>query len=383
MAGTEDVALDAVTLTVLNAEDGPIASPLRAAALAAPSTKPLTYSREGWGANEALRFDGSDEIWPRDYVPTKKIVVHHTATSNSYSTVEQAQADVRAIYTYHASSLGWGDIGYCWLVDKFGNSYEGRRGRDGPAYDGPGGRELVSEDVVGAHALSHNHGSSGIAVLGTFESASLSTAALSRLRDILAWECSRHGINPQSSSDFLRANDSWNRGLRNICGHRDTLATSCPGSILYALLPSLRNDTAGRLADSSAPTVAISSAPAQATQIDRDVSYAWQGSGGSGALEYSHYFEGWALNDDVLVDYHSGSNDLREPLWEPWSSARQVSSTLYQPGHYTFHVRARDSQGRVSVYEDNRTLLADVTPIDPPPIPGSTPQGFVPGVTRD
>ena len=94
-------------------------------------------------------------------------------------TEPEAQADVRAIYTYHASSRGWGDIGYCWLIDKFGNAYEGRRGRDGPGYDGPSGRELVSEDVVAGHATSYNHGSSGIAMLGTFEGLSPSSAALS------------------------------------------------------------------------------------------------------------------------------------------------------------------------------------------------------------
>lgn len=374
--GEVDAELESVTVTVLNAEDGRLASPLGVAASAAPSTKPLTFSREAWGANEALRFSGS-EIWPRGYVPTKKVVVHHTATSNSYSSVSAAMADVRAIYTYHASTLGWGDIGYCWLVDKFGSSYEGRRGRDGPGYDGPGGRELVSEDVVGGHALSHNHGSTGIALLGTFETVSPSNSMVSGLKNILAWECSRHGINPQATADFLKANDAWNRALPNICGHRDTLATACPGSRVYALLPGVRSKIAGRLADTLAPTVAITSAPGQGTRTDRNVSYAWQGSGGSGAKTYSYYLEGWSLDNDVLVVYNSGFNAAREPNWSSWTPATQTAYTLLRPGHYTFHVRARDSQGRVSVYQDNRTLLADVTTLNLPR------QGFVPGVSRD
>jgi hypothetical protein len=374
--GEADAELESVTLTVLNAEDGRLASPQALAVSAAPTTKPLTYSREAWGANEALRFSGG-EIWPRGYVPTKKCVVHHTATSNSYSSVSAAQAYVRAIYTYHASTLGWGDIGYCWLIDKFGNSYEGRRGRDGPGYDGPGGRELVSEDVVAGHALSHNHGSTGIGMLGTFSSVSPGTAALNKLRDVLAWECSRHRINPVASADFLKANDSWNRGLRNVCGHRDTFATACPGNSLYALLPGLRSDTANRLANSSAPTVSITSAPGQGTRTDRNVSYAWQGSGGSGAKAYSYYLEGWSLDNDALVVYQSGFNAAREPAWGGWTPATQVAYALLQAGHYTIHVRARDSLGRVSVYEDSRTLLANVSTLTLPR------QGLVPGVAKD
>jgi len=363
--GKGPAEIESVTVTVLNAEDGRLTSPLAVAASAAPSTKPLTYSREAWGANEALRFNSGGEIWPRDYVPTKKAVVHHTATGNAYSTVSQAQADVRAIYTYHAVTQGWGDIGYCWLIDQFGNAYEGRRGRDGPGYDGPGGRELVSEDVVAGHSTSFNHGSCGIAMLGTFESVSPSSAALSTLRDVLAWECSRHGMNPQASTDFLKANDTWHAGLPNICGHRDTAATACPGNSLYALLPGLRGDTASRLADSLAPTVSITSAPAEGTRTDRNVSYAWQGSGGSGPTEYSYYMEGWSLDGDGLVVYKSGFNAAREPAWGAWTAATQTAYTLRQPGHYTFHVQAMDSLGQVSVYQDSRTLLADVTALQP------------------
>ena len=357
--GNGKAEVQSVTVTVLNAEDGTISSPL-----AAPSTKPLTYSREAWGANEALRFNSSGEIWSRDYLPTKKVVVHHTATGNDYPSTAEAMADVRAIYTYHASTLGWGDIGYCWIIDKFGNAYEGRRGRDGPGYDGPGGRELVSEGVVAGHATSYNHGSTGIAMLGNFQNVSPSGEALSKLRDVLAWECGQHGINPHASTDYLTASDSWHRALPNVCGHRDAAATACPGSSLYALLPGLRNDTASRLADPSAPTVSITSAPAEATRADRNVGYAWQGDGGSGAKEYSYYLEGWSLNSYILVVYKSGFNAAREPAWGPWTAATGASFTLAQPGHYTFHVRARDSLGRVSVYEDSRTLLADVSPTD-------------------
>jgi hypothetical protein len=68
-------------------------------------------TREDWGAPESYRFQGSKETWPRMYVPTKKFVVHHTATlsngdlANPYPnyTPDQAWQDVHAIYYYHAS----------------------------------------------------------------------------------------------------------------------------------------------------------------------------------------------------------------------------------------------------------------------------------------
>ena len=80
------------------------------------------------------------------YVPAKKVVIHHTATSNTYT---DGAAEVRAIYTYHTRTLGWGDIGYNALVDKYGNIYEGRHGRGEGA-----GREILSADVVAGHTLS-------------------------------------------------------------------------------------------------------------------------------------------------------------------------------------------------------------------------------------
>ena len=46
---------------------------------------------------------------------------------------------MRGIYTYHARTLGWCDVGYNVLVDKYGQAFEGRRGG-------------LDRNVQGAHA---------------------------------------------------------------------------------------------------------------------------------------------------------------------------------------------------------------------------------------
>ena len=42
--------------------------------------------------------------------------------------MDQSASIVRGIYHYHAVTLDWGDIGYNFLVDKWGRAFEGRKG---------------------------------------------------------------------------------------------------------------------------------------------------------------------------------------------------------------------------------------------------------------
>jgi len=381
-ADEDNLTVEYVVLTLLNVYDGPpLPGPtLSAAEMAVEGgeVKPIAidFAREEWGADESLRFRGRGphEIWPRAYVSTKKVVVHHTGTANDYDE-EDAKADVRAIYTYHARTLGWGDIGYNSLVDRFGKSYEGRYGRDGPD-----GREILSEDVVAGHALAHNYGSTGVALLGTFcltddectGGTTPSDEMILRLTDILVWESRQHGIDPHGVSDFLLSTDAWNRELDNICGHLDCTSTICPGGFVYALLPELRRDVAARLDYTSAPTVTITAPePPEDTVDDGDASYTWEGAGGSGALFYSHYLEGWfkpSNSDDI--NYLSGYNENKEPQWSDWTNATTTSFDGLEDGHYTFHIRAKDKDGNISVYEDNRTFLANLSAPSPCHGPG-------------
>lgn len=373
VAGEGAPLLERATLTLLNSKDGPRLprSAVSQTATTALTGPPITFTREDWGADERLRFRGNREIWPRMYVPTKKAVVHHTVTTNDYATAEDAKAEVRAIYTYHARTLGWGDIGYNALVDQLGNSYEGRYGREqkddpaGSGYGGPNGREVLSEDVVAGHAAHHNYGSTGLALLGTFctpqecgGGAAPSEPMVAKLKELLVWECRKHEIDQKEATDYLLSNNEWNRRLVNVCGHRDCNATICPGGQVYTLLASLRQQVADALASSAAPTVALTASPPEGTSTDGQASYAWDASGGAGGYTYSSYLEGWhkaSSSDDIT--YLSGFTGDKQPQWSDWTAATAASYSGLKDGHYTFHVRAKDAQGAVTVYQDNRTLL--------------------------
>jgi hypothetical protein len=123
--GDAPAPLDA-QLELVDGNDSPgdasLGGSLPMASAQASAELPSIVSRASWGADESLR-NGS-----ASYSSTIKVgVVHHTASTSSYTSAEAA-GQVRAIYAYHTNSLGWNDIGYNFLVDKFGRTYEGRAG---------------------------------------------------------------------------------------------------------------------------------------------------------------------------------------------------------------------------------------------------------------
>ncbi len=154
--------------------------------------------------------------WEPEYAQPQVITLHHTVTQNS---APDPALRVRLIYHQHAVTQGWGDIGYNYLVDHLGNIYEGRTGGDG---------------VIGAHVLGHNRGNIGIAFLGTFVDEPPTQAALDAARALITDLCDRFDIDQDGGTLFMgEVHD-------NVSGHRDYMATQCPGEQLYDLLPYLR-----------------------------------------------------------------------------------------------------------------------------------------------
>src|SRR5688500_5197799 len=163
----------------------------------------------------------------------KAAVVHHTVQSNSYSPSESA-ALVRADYLYHVRSRGWNDLGYNFLVDRFGRVFEGRYGG-------------LTRPVIGAHAGGVNTNTTGAAMLATFAASRPPSAMLGALQRLLAWKLDLTHVDPLGKTILVSgggANVRYPPGRKvytsTILGHRATSYTDCPGSPTLALLRSIR-----------------------------------------------------------------------------------------------------------------------------------------------
>ncbi len=191
---------------------------------------PPIITRADWHADEAIR-----RARPYYADGIHLAIVHHTAGSNSYSKGQSASI-VRSIELYHVQGNGWNDIGYNFLVDKYGQVFEGRYGG-------------ITRPVIGAHAQGFNSGSVGVAVIGDYGSTSISPAARAALVSLIAWRLDLAHVDPLSRVGRVSAgNPRYPAGtavtLSAISGHRDVYPTSCPGASLYAQLPAIRTQVA-------------------------------------------------------------------------------------------------------------------------------------------
>lgn len=228
------IPIDAVS--VAGPHGGQVRSRSAAPAPADPAPGFVFVSRKEWGADESLR-----RAHPA-FATTTRISVHHTVTP---SEDPDPAATVRAILAYHTRSRGWDDLGYNFLIDGDGRVYEGRWAREYDAGETPTGEDRHGRGVVGAHTGTDNPGTLGIALLGDFSSRPPSWAALDALEALITGAAHRHAIDPLGSTN-------WSAGVRpTIIGHRDVMPTACPGDALFALLPSLRQRVADRLAGRS------------------------------------------------------------------------------------------------------------------------------------
>jgi len=198
----------------------------------AAASAPTIVTRAEWGADESLRKSSPS------YAAVKMAFVHHTASGNTYSR-DDAAALVRGIYAYHTRSLGWNDIGYNFLVDRYGTIYEGRYGG-------------MTRGVVGAQVLGFNTGSSGISVMGTFTDVAPPAAALASLESILSWKLATHGLDPAGTATLIcGATEKYAKGAAVtfpvIAAHRQANYTACPGTKFNALLPAVRTAVAKRM----------------------------------------------------------------------------------------------------------------------------------------
>jgi hypothetical protein len=187
---------------------------------------PAMITRDQWGPGFTARVAPS-------YGAVQMAFVHHTVNANDYSPQDSAGI-VLGIAKYHRDHNGWNDIGYNFLVDKYGQIFEGRGGG-------------IDQPVIGAQAEGWNRLSTGVANLGTFSSVTQTPEAVDAMARLLGWKMTLHGIPCEGTVVVTSGGGSTNRyaygtqvTMQRISGHRDGCSTECPGGALYAQLPDIR-----------------------------------------------------------------------------------------------------------------------------------------------
>lgn len=201
----------------------------RAAGPAVPAVEVLPglriYPRDAWGADLA-------PTGPIAVETPQFLLVHHTASSNSYSS---AAGLIQSAYAFHTSAAkGWNDVCYEFFIGREGDVWEGRAG----ALTGP----VVADATGGSQGFAQL-----ICLLGDFTNQLPTDAAQDSLVKVLAWLSGRYAIDigPGATTSFVsRGSQRWAAGTLvttpTIAGHRDMSFTACPGDALYPLIPQIR-----------------------------------------------------------------------------------------------------------------------------------------------
>lgn len=184
------------------------------------------FPRDAWGADLPPKGRIRNET-------PKFFLVHHTASSNSYTSARNL---IRSTYAWHTSndpSKRWPDVAYEFFVGRAGDVWEGRKG----AMAGP-----VRADATG--------GSQGFAqlvcLLGDYSKVLPTAAQMASLVKVLAWLGIRYGIPTAATSraTFVsRGSQRFPAGTTvttpTIAPHRAMSQTSCPGDAMIAAIPGL------------------------------------------------------------------------------------------------------------------------------------------------
>lgn len=202
--------------------DNPTSSSAYAAAV-----NPRIITRAQWGADNSLR-NGKVPMTDTYQVA----FVHHTAGTNNYSEA-QGPAQVRGLYAYYVNSLGYSDMGYNFLVDRYGNVYEGRTGS-------------LTTTPRSAATGGFNTNTFSVAALGNFQSAAAPDAMVRGIGRVIGYRLAGFYRNPTGRRTLVAEDGSYKYpvGARVrfpvISGHRTASATSCPGNKLALRLPAIR-----------------------------------------------------------------------------------------------------------------------------------------------
>jgi uncharacterized protein with LGFP repeats len=281
------------------------------AATALSGQPPNIIGRAQWGADEAMRC--GETVYDNG---VRAGIVHHTAGSNDYLP-EDSAGIVRSIYEYHTRTLGWCDIAYNALVDKYGQVFEGRAGG-------------MTRPVEGAHTGGFNQNTWGVAMIGDFDTDPPTPIQLRNTGRLLGWRLGLDHVDPLGTVALASAGGSFTKFARGlvetlptIFTHRDVGNTDCPGDAAYAAMPLLR-ETAARfnappgpqdLADSlrgGAIFLKWASIGGEASALGSPTSP--EASGGGGA-KYANFEKG-----AMYWSPQSGAEPVTGAIYDAWAS---------------------------------------------------------------
>lgn len=333
-----------------------------ASSASAEVTQPTIVSRKGWGADESLRSGNPDYT-----EPVKVGFVHHTDTTNSYSPSESAGI-VRSIYAYHTKSRGWSDIGYNYLVDKYGTVFEGRYGG-------------IDRAVMGAHTGGFNSHSFAASLMGNYASAQPSSAMLTSLERLFAWKLGRYYLDPRGTGTLVSAGGGTSRysagtahTFNAIAAHRDAGYTSCPGDYVVNKLSTIRSAVQALMGPA---LVLPSSAPASRGLLEP---------GGFTVSAGAVNPLTWTLTvtnaaTGLVVRTVTGSASRSTPVSAVWDRLDD-QQTLAPPGRYTLRLDATSADGKTARPWSTQVTISSPVTLDAPAVGGWNASVPVSGTAR-
>lgn len=183
---------------------------------AVPAGPPRVYTRAEWGARPP---DGTVRYLDRQ---PDHVVVHHTAGENTDDfSLAAGFEHSRWIQDLHMDRNGWIDSGQQLTISRGGHVMEGRHLSLRAIWE--------RQHVSGAQTAGHNDHTIGIENEGIYVSEPVPSTLFDSLVVTVAWLCDVYDLDP----------------FEAIVGHRDYVSTTvCPGDVLYARLPELRQRVA-------------------------------------------------------------------------------------------------------------------------------------------
>jgi hypothetical protein len=127
----------------------------------------------------------------------KYIIIHHSGGTDSNPLTDTSNQTFEIIKQWHIL-LGWGDIGYHWVIEKNGKIIQGRK-----------------ESEEGAHCIGYNTKSIGICVVGNFDLTFPTRQQEESLKRLL-----------------IEIRERYNIPVENIVPHREFSNKTCYGKNL-------------------------------------------------------------------------------------------------------------------------------------------------------